>query len=167
MSVVYDYFWAADPATAVDWAIGPDGDWLRGGSLDAMCADRLEVKGLDPNVVLGKLVSFAAGIPFDSVVDPELVWPDPVEWPYGRQAPPGTASPWDSGLILQCLPDSWRNTLAGVVEDAVSLLALQWFDIEEIRFADYLDAQDSVRMFVGMARRARSAGARMYCSCIV
>ncbi|MEU1406465.1 hypothetical protein ABZ471_29585 [Streptomyces sp. NPDC005728] len=167
MSTVYDYFWAADRATAVDWAIGPNGDWLHGGSLDAECADRLEVKRLDPNVVLGKLVSFAAGIPFGNVVDPELVWPDPGEWPYGRQPPPGSASPWDSGLILQELPESWRDTLAGVVDDAVPMLALQWLDIEEIRFADYLDAEDRVRTFVAMARRARSAGARLYCSCCV
>ncbi|MFD5792766.1 hypothetical protein ACFWIO_04360 [Streptomyces diastatochromogenes] len=167
MSTLYDYFWAADRATAVDWAVGPGGDWRNGGSLDEACADRLEVKGLDPNVVLGKLVSFAAGIPFGSVVDPELVWPDPVEWPYGRQAPPGTASPWDSGLILQELPESWRDALAGVVEDAVPMLALQWWDIEETRFADYLHAEDSVRTFVGMARRARAAGARLYCSCYV
>lgn len=167
MSTFYDYFWAADRATAVDWAIGPGGDWLHGGSLDAVCADRLEVKGLDPNVVLGKLVSFASGIPFGSLMDPELVWPDPAEWPYGRQAPPGAASPWDSGLILQELPESWLDTLAGVVEDAVPMLALQWFDIEEMRFADYLDAKDSVQTFVALARRARAAGARLYCSSCV
>ncbi|MET7288464.1 hypothetical protein [Streptomyces sp. NPDC005573] len=167
MGVLYDYFHAADPVTAVDWAIGPDGDRRGGRSLDAAGADWFDAKGMDPNVVLGQLVAFAEGIPFGSLTEPEMVWPDPEEWPYGRPAPSGTGSPWDAGLVLQQLPDGWRDALAGVVEDAVPMLALQWYDIEELRFADFLDAQSSVRTFVGLARRARSAGASLYCRCVV
>ncbi|WP_330460350.1 hypothetical protein OIB37_27855 [Streptomyces sp. NBC_00820] len=167
MGVLYDYFHAADQATAVDWAIGPAGDRLNGRSLDEAGADWFDAKNMDPNVVLGQLVAFAEGIPFGSLTDPEMVWPDPVEWPYGRPAPSGTESPWDTGLVLQQLPDGWRDALAGVVEDAVPMLALQWYDIEEIRFADFLHAQSSVRTFVGLARRARAARASLYCRCVV
>ncbi|MEV7684952.1 hypothetical protein ACFW1F_15930 [Streptomyces bungoensis] len=167
MGVLYDYFHAADRATAVDRAIGPGGGGPAARSLDEAGADWFDAKGMDPNVVLGKLVGFAQGIPFGSVAEPEMVWPDPVAWPYGRQAPPGVSSPWEAGLVLQELPDGWRDTLAAVDEEALPMLALQWYDIEEVRFADFLDAQAAVRLFVGLARRAGAAGGSLYCRCTV
>ncbi|MFF4119566.1 hypothetical protein [Streptomyces sp. NPDC001714] len=163
MGVLYDYFHATDHTTAVNQAIGPDGDWLRGTSLKETGADWIDAKGLDPNVVLGRLVAYAEGIPFADQQDaPELVWPEP---PYPQHEPTDPDSPWGTGLVLQQLPDRWRDILAGLPEDAVPMVAAQWYEIEEADFADYLDAKDTVGTFTALAFRARSAGARLYCRC--
>ncbi|KUN04819.1 hypothetical protein AQI95_18190 [Streptomyces yokosukanensis] len=167
MGVLYDYFHAADRTTAVDWAIGPGGDWLaERPSLDEVGADWVDMKGLDPHVVLGQLVAFTEGRPYDvRAAGPELVWPDLQAWPYERRAAPGEESPWDSGLHLVELPDAWRDRLAAIEGEHVPMLALQWYDIEEVDFADFHACEDHVRAFAGLARRARAAGTRLYCFC--
>ncbi|MFD4501812.1 hypothetical protein [Streptomyces sp. NPDC058457] len=163
MGVLYDYFHAADHTTAVNQAIGPDGDWLRGTSLEETGADWIDAKSLDPNVVLGQLVAYAEGIPFADQQDaPELVWPEP---PYPEDEPTDLDSPWGTGLVLQQLPDHWRDILAALPEDAVPMVAAQWYEIEEVGFADYLDAKDTVGTFTALAFRARMAGAHLYCRC--
>ncbi|MFI6036017.1 hypothetical protein ACIBBD_17970 [Streptomyces sp. NPDC051315] len=45
------------------------------------------------------------------------------------------------------------------------MVAAQWYDIEEVEFADYPDARDAVDTFVALACRARRAGAHLYCRC--
>jgi hypothetical protein len=163
MGVLYDYFHAIDHTTAVNQAIGPDGDWLRGTSLEETGADWIDAKGLDPNIVLGQLVAYAEGIPFADQQDtPELVWPEP---PYPQGGPTAPDSPWDTGLVLQQLPDRWRDVLAALPEDAVPMVAAQWYEVEEVDFADYLDAKDTVGTFKALAFRARTAGAHLYCRC--
>ncbi|WP_181802482.1 hypothetical protein [Streptomyces shenzhenensis] len=163
MGVLYDYFHATDHTTAVNQAIGPGGDWRRGTSLEEAGADWIEAKGLDPNVVLGRLVAYAEGIPFTDQQDtPELVWPEP---PYPQGEPTDPDSPWGTGLVLQQLPDRWRDILAVLPEDAVPMVAAQWYEIEEVDFADYLDAQETVGTFKALAFRARTAGAHLYCRC--
>ncbi|GHE01566.1 hypothetical protein [Streptomyces alanosinicus] len=129
-------------------------------------ADWLATKHTEPNVVVAKLVAFAAGLRFDDVDTPALVWPDPDEVPYVHEALPAAGTAWDSGITLQELPDAWRDALAQVVEDAVPMLALRWWDIAELDFADYRHAEESVRDFVGLARRARTAGEHLYCRTI-
>jgi len=163
MGVLYDYFHASDHSAAVDRAIGPGGDWLRGVSLEQAGVDRVDAKGLDPNVVLAQLVAYAEAVPFaDQGDQPELVWP---ETPYPRGEPTEPGSPWETGLILQQLPDRWRDVLADLPEEAVPMVAAQWYEIEEVDFADYLDVKDTVDTFVALAGRARAADAHLYCRC--
>ncbi|MFK0280184.1 hypothetical protein ACIQVL_06880 [Streptomyces sp. NPDC090499] len=163
MGVLYDYFRATDHTTAVDQAVGPDGDWLRGTPLEESGADWIDAKGLDPNIVLGKLVAYAEGIPFTDQPDtPALIWPEP---PYPQGEPTDPDSPWTTGLVLQQLPDRWRDILADLPEDAVPMVAAQWYDTEEAGFADYLDAKDTVGTFTALAVRARTAGDHLYCRC--
>ncbi|MFI0998596.1 hypothetical protein ACIP10_07845 [Streptomyces galbus] len=176
MGVLCDYFHAADGATAVEPAIGPGGDWLSGTSLEDAGADWIDAKGIDPDVVLAQLVGFAEGASAaratveGSSVDggpadgPELVWPD-VPYPPGGSDEPGSA--WDTGLILQQLPDRWRDVLAALPEDALPGVAARWGGIEELHFADPRDAEDAVVTFVRLAGRARAAGAHLYCRCCV
>ncbi|MGW5769507.1 hypothetical protein ACWEVY_10205 [Streptomyces longwoodensis] len=181
MGVLCDYFHAGDGASAVELAIGPGGDWLSGTSLEDAGADWIDAKGIDPDVVLAQLVAFAEGAFVEGTfvgsasvgsvcVDggpadgPELVWPD-VPYPGGGSEEPG--SPWETGLILQQLPDRWRDVLAALPEDAVPAAAARWGGIEELYFADPRDAEDAVVTFVRLAGRARAAGAHLYCRCCV
>ncbi|WP_336109951.1 hypothetical protein [Streptomyces sp. PTD9-10] len=163
MGVLYDYFHATDHTTAVNQAIGPDGDWLRGTSLEEVGADWIDAKGFDPNVVLAQLVAYAEGVQFrDQQDSPELVWPEP-PYPQGESVEPD--SPWETGRVLEQIPDRWRDVLADLPEDAVPMVAAHWYEIEEIDFADYLHAKDMVDMFKSLASRARTAGAHLYCRC--
>ncbi|MGV9840691.1 hypothetical protein ACWDUB_01075 [Streptomyces fungicidicus] len=161
MGVLYDYFHATDRTTAVNQAIGPDGNWLRGTPLEETGADWIDAKGLDPNVVLAHLVAYAEGSPFTGQQDtPELIWPEP---PFPQGEPTDPASPWTTGLILQQLPDRWRDVLATLPEDGVPMVVAQWCETEEVDFADYLVARDAVATFMALACRARIAGAHLYC----
>ncbi|WP_143658758.1 hypothetical protein [Streptomyces sp. IMTB 2501] len=162
MSVIFEYFWVADRDAAVEWAIGPGGDWLGERPRDEAGVDRLDVKRIDAHVVLGRLVAFAEAGSSDSGTGPQQVWPDPDKVPCPHETYPLAGTAWDSGLILEHIPESWRDTLAGVVADAVPMLALQWCDIAEMSW-DYEEAADCVRMFVGLAQRAKAAGAQLYC----
>ncbi|MFE0515854.1 hypothetical protein [Streptomyces sp. NPDC058964] len=165
MGVLCDYFHATDHTLAVNQAIGPDGDWLQGTSLEEAGADWIDAKGLDPNVVLAQLVVYAEGVGFAEQQDkPELIWPTQ---PYPQGEPIEPDSPWETGLLLQKLPDRWRDILASLPEDAVPMVAAQWYEIQEIDFADYLDAKNAVETFMALAARARAAGAHLYCRCSV
>ena len=161
MGVLYDYFYATDHTTAVNQAIGPDGDWLRGTSLEEAGVDWIDMKGLDPHVVLAQLVHYAEAVPLSDRADqPELIWPAP---PSPRSEPVDPDSPWNVGLFLEQLPDRWRDVLAGLPDDAVPMVAAQWYEIEEVDFVDYLAAKDTVDTFRALASRARTAGAHVYC----
>jgi len=155
MGVSHEYFLAGDRGTAVERVIGPDGEWLG--------LDGLDVGNMGPHLALPRLIAFATGIPPARGERPELVSPDPDEAPYPHETPVVSGTAWDEGTFLEELPDAWRDALADVVEDAVPMLALQACDIDEAYFADYLHAEDSIRTFVGLAHRARTEGAHLYC----
>lgn len=162
MGVLYDYFHATNHTTAVNQAIGPDGDWLRGTPLEETGADWIDAKGFDPNVVVAQLVAYAEGVSFTDQQDkPELIWPASPH----PQSEPAPDSPWDTGLMLEQLPDRWRDILATLPEDAVPMVAAQWYEIEEVDFADYLHTEDAVATFTALASRAQMAGAHLYCRC--
>ncbi|SOE28436.1 hypothetical protein [Streptomyces sp. OK228] len=162
MSVIFEYFWVADRTAAVEWAIGPGGDWLGERPGDEAGVDWFDVKRIDADVVLGKLVAFADTGLLDRGAAPRLIWPDPDEVPRPHETYPLAGTAWDTGLILEEIPETWRDALAGIGEDAVPMLALQWCDIDEMSF-DYEGAAECVRDFAGLARRARAAGAQLYC----
>jgi hypothetical protein len=139
----------------VERVIGADGAWLG--------ADGLDVGGMDPHLALPRLIAFATGTPPARGERPELVSPDPDEVPYPDETLVVSGTVWDEGTFLEELPDAWRDALADVVEDAVPMLALQACDMGDAHFADYLHAEDDIRTFVGLADRARTEGAHLYC----
>ena len=163
MGVLYDYFHATDDAAAVKQAIGPGGDWCHGMPLEETGADWIDAKGLDPSVVLAKLVAYAEGAPFTDQQDaPELIWPEP---PFPQSIPTEPDSPWNAGPILQRVPDRWRDVLGALPEEALPMLAAKWYEIEEVDFADYLVARDAAAKFLALSCRARVAGASLYSRC--
>ncbi|MEY9858628.1 hypothetical protein ABH935_004243 [Catenulispora sp. GAS73] len=170
MGVFHDYFRAPDPATAIAWAVGPGGDWREPAEvgLDDHGADWFEAKGLDVHVVVGQLVAFAEGVPFKvrRGAGPRLVWPDQEAWPYGEERP-GEQSPWESGLLLQVMPEDWVTTLAAVTDDHVPMLAAQWMEIPEVTFVDFVEARSSVEQFRALARRAESHGHSVFSRTII
>lgn len=165
MGVIHDYFRAPDATTAIAWVVGPGGDWREPSEtgLDDHGADWFEAKGLDVNVVVGQLVAFADGVPFEMMPGegPELVWPDRQAWPYGEDRP-GEDSPWESGLLLQVMPEPWAATLSGVSDDHLPMLAAQWMEIPEVAFTDFADAKGTVEQFRAIARRAQAQGHSVY-----
>jgi hypothetical protein len=167
MSVLHDYFRAPDPDTAIDWAVGPGGDWHQHSGLDEHGADWIGAKNLDPFVVLGQLIAFAHDVPFDDLdTTPPLLWPDQNAWPPGEVCP-GRESPWDEGLTLVRLPEEWVTTLAGIDDEQVPRLALRWAAIEEIRFADAAAAEALIETFRSLARRTCRHGQGLYCRSVV
>lgn len=170
MGVFHDYFRAPDPATAIAWAVGPGEDWREPAEvgLDDHGADWFEAKGLDVHVVVGQLVAFAEGVPFKvrRGAGPRLVWPDQEAWPYGEERP-DEQSPWESGLLLQVMPEDWVTTLAAVTDDHVPMLAAQWMEIPEVTFVDFVEARSSVEQFRGLARRAESHGHSVFSRTII
>ena len=167
MSALYDYFRAPDSDTAIEWAIGPGGDWRRYSTLEEHGADWMDAKNFNPFLVLGQLIAFAQGIPFDDLgTEPALVWPDREAWPPGEQRP-GQESPWDAGPTLEHVPEEWVNTLADIDDEGVHGLALQWATIEEVSFADVADAEYCIEEFRALARRAREHGQGLYCKAVV
>lgn len=169
MGILHDYFRAQDTSAAIDWSVAPDrdGDRHSGTDLDDHGVDWFDAKGLDPNVVLGQLIAFAKGIPFDAHAPaPALVWPDEGLWPQG-EARPGQESPWETGVFLQRLPDEWTATLAEIRDEHLPLLALQWFDTPEANFAAFIDVQETIVEFRALARRARDHGHGVYCKSVI
>ncbi|MBQ0830855.1 hypothetical protein [Streptomyces tagetis] len=148
----------------MEQGIGPGGDWLEGRSLEGAGVDWVDAKNLEPSVVLGQLVAYAEGVPFGDLPDgPVVVWPEEPH-PRGEVEPD---SPWDTGLILQHVPDRWRDVLADLPEDSIPGVAGRWYGIEEVDFGGPLDVERTVSLFAGLARRAREAGAHLYCRCSV
>ena len=162
MGVLHDYFRAPDTATAIAWAVDSEA------GLDDHGADWFDAKGLDVHVVVGQLVSFAEGRPFGARRGerPRLVWPDQEAWPYGEERL-GEESPWESGLLVEIMPDSWVATLASVSDDHVPMLAAQWMEIPEVAFRDFADARGAVEQFRALARQAQGQGHRVFVRTIV
>jgi hypothetical protein len=155
MSVLHDYFRAPDPDTAIDWAVGPSGDWHQHSGLDEPCADWIGAKNLDPFVVLGQLIAFAHDVPFDGLdTTPFVLWPDQNASPPG-EVRPGRESPWDEGLRLVRLPAEWVTALAGIDDEQVPRLTLRWATVEEIRFADAAAAEAFIAARTGLEHRWR------------
>lgn len=45
------------------------------------------------------------------------------------------------------------------------MVAAQWYETEEVDFADYLNARYTVTTFTALAARARTAGDHLHCRC--
>ncbi|GIF66321.1 hypothetical protein Ais01nite_43560 [Asanoa ishikariensis] len=73
MGVLHDYFRAKDDASAIGLMEDLDGGPVAvsgGGTVDA-----IDLKGIEPAVTLGKLVSFVRGVDWEvNLVDLRLLW---------------------------------------------------------------------------------------------
>jgi hypothetical protein len=162
VGVLTDYFRAPDAQTALR-ALDPSD-----GSLAPYPTfDRVEAKGIDPNVVLGQLVAFTRRVPWE----PNIVGDVPV-WPPRETRPTNEAeynalpedSRWKTGPWLTELGVPARDTLATVDDARLPDLAAQWAQIEEFGgFAETGELLEIMTDLVALARRARDAGEQLYC----
>ena len=162
MGVLFDYFRAPDAKAAARAVELPGGPLLPEPAFDGV-----EAKGIDPCVVLGQLVAFIRGVPWDvDLVRTVLVWPPPETQPATEEEYEALPedSPWKEGPLLQALDRDVRDTL-GTVDDArLPALAAQWARIEEFHHTMRTDdALSLIKDLVGLARRARDAGHPLYC----
>ncbi|MFG1653584.1 hypothetical protein ACGFIE_26985 [Micromonospora sp. NPDC049275] len=155
MGALYDYFRAPDDEAAAKLMAATDGGpVVREGDFPGV--DAVDGKGIDPSVVLGKVVSFALDVPWAAdLTGQRLVWPDDA----GED--PEYEGPW----VVVLSERAW-DALAEIPDDHLSGLAERWSQIEELSY--YSDTQPEVmlsrlREFVGLARRARTSGESIYC----
>ncbi|TYB39590.1 hypothetical protein FXF50_04160 [Micromonospora sp. AP08] len=152
MGVLYDYFRAADDAAAVRLM-----DELDGGPVavsgDGGAVDAIDLKGIDPAVILGQLVSLVRGVDWevDTIVSGLL-------WSGDEQE-----GPW-----LMSIDCATRDTLASIDDAQVRELSARWGRIEELAWGGP-PADDEMRPVIeqiaALARRARNAGDNLYCWC--
>ncbi|MDG4759169.1 hypothetical protein [Micromonospora sp. WMMD710] len=152
MGVLYDYFRAKDDAAAVrlmkDFEGGPFAV-SRGG----IAVDAVDLKGIEPTVTLGKLVSFVRQVDWEvSLVDLELLWSEDEQ-----------DGPW-----LMSLDRATRDTLASISNAQVLELSAQWGRIEELAWSGPLSDDEMlpvIEKVAALAQRARDAGEDLYCWC--
>jgi hypothetical protein len=151
MGVLYDYFRSASDAAAVSLM-----DELGGGPVataDGGAVDAVDLKGIDPTVILGRLVGLARGIPWEvGLVATELLWTGDEQ-----------EGPW-----LTSIGDAARDTLASIGSADARNLSGQWGQIEELARNGPLPNDQLLPIIdriAGLARRARDAGDHLYCWC--
>ncbi|GAA4483484.1 hypothetical protein GCM10023191_005130 [Actinoallomurus oryzae] len=166
MGVLFDYFRAPDGETAL--RLLDEGDGVpRGPATIGAGVDALDAKGIDPYVILGKLVGLILGVPWSvGLVETVGVWPPEETRPRSQEEWERLPedSPWKDGPSLDELPDRIRDALAEVDDGALPSIAGEWSRIEE--FGDHPDPTSALRFvesLVALARRARQAGDRLYC----
>ncbi|MEV6815892.1 hypothetical protein [Micromonospora sp. NPDC051296] len=153
MGVLYDYFRAADDAAAVKLMADLDGGPVA--TADGRPGvDAIDLKGIDPGVTLGQLVSLARGVTWQAgLVGEQLLW---------SGDPDG---PW-----LTFLDDATRDTLASITAAQLPELSARWGQTEELAWDGPLPADQMlpvIEAVAALARRARDAGEHLYCWCCV
>ncbi|GII26453.1 hypothetical protein [Planosporangium mesophilum] len=152
MGVLYDYFRAKDDAAAVRLMEDLDGGPVVG-SGDGVAVDAIDLKGIEPAVTLGKLVSFVRGVSWEvNLVDLKLLWSGDEQ-----------EGPW-----LMTLDRATRDTLASITDAQVLELSAQWGRIEELAWGGPLPDDQmlpAIEEVAALARRARDAGEDLYCWC--
>jgi hypothetical protein len=148
MGVLYDYFRApgvADVRREMDQSTySPVPETF----------DGIELKSLDPSVILGKLIGFATGQEWSpALVGERLIWPE------GGEQDMEHEGPW-----VTVLGDQARDVLAGIPADQIPGLAERWATVEEL----YGDGDpeflgEVVAEFTALAERARQHGESLYC----
>ncbi|WP_433262086.1 hypothetical protein ACQPWR_21850 [Micromonospora vinacea] len=152
MGVLYDCFRAKDDAAAVGLMEDFEGGAFavgRGG----IAVDAVDLKGIEPTVTLGKLVSLVRQVDWDvSLVDLELLWSGDEQ-----------DGPW-----LMSLDRAARDTLASISNAQVRELSARWGRIEELAWSGALSDDEMlpvIEKVAALAQRARDAGQDLYCWC--
>ena len=149
MGLLYDYFRAPGVAEVrshmdADDAFSPVPEVF----------DGIDLKGIDPTVVLGRLV----GLVTDRGWAPDL-GQDRLVWPEGGEQDLEHEGPW-----VTVLDDRVRDVLAGVAAERVPDLAGRWAATEEFgRPGDAEFLRDVVSDLAALAMRARERGESLYC----
>jgi hypothetical protein len=151
MGVLFDYFRAEDvQAVAHVMKRARGGPVVR--SRDGLpLADAVDAKGIDPFVALSTLVALIRAVPWS----PDLV-PSSEVWPR-------TDGFSKTGPRVLDLDDAARDALAGLDDDELAAVALRWANTAQM---SHWSAEDVVPMtaeLVGLARRARASGDRLFC----
>ncbi|MDX6431125.1 MAG: hypothetical protein QOE54_3491 [Streptosporangiaceae bacterium] len=145
MGNLYDYFAAADDATAAgtfDLPGGPSvGDF-----------DTVATKGIDPSVQMGTLEELLTGRPYEEVIEDDR-WGEPID--HGdEEAEHGVVTL--TGTLVTALAISDRNRLAEV--------AVPWSQTEEFWGQGDPEAlTELLSELSGLARRAEEKGHGLYC----
>src|SRR3954469_17441756 len=137
MGALYEYFRAPDRETALrlltlDDEYGvPDGPTIVEADLDTF-----DAKGLDPTVVMGRLLALILQVPWRvDLVETVSVWPPEETRPASpeemRLLP--ADSPWNSGVDLEEFGVSFRDAFADIDDHALPWIAEQWAGIEEFQ----------------------------------
>ncbi|GIE01244.1 hypothetical protein Adu01nite_25940 [Paractinoplanes durhamensis] len=149
MGVLYDYFRA--PGTAEVLAHMAEHDAF---SPVPDTFDGIELKSIDPAVILARLVGFVTGRAWSvDLVDERLIWPE------GGEQDMEHEGPW-----VSVLDDPSRDVLAGIPADRIPELADRWAAVEEFSgFADPEFLRDVIAEFAALATRARAHGESLYC----
>jgi hypothetical protein len=159
MGVLTDYFRAADAESVVQAMERTDGGPLVGVRDPAF--DGVEAKGVDPAVVLGKLIAAIKQVPWSvHLCEETTVWP--VSEPPGPEGPEDD-DPWADGPWVSELDDAVRDVLAGVRDADVPKLVAEWVRAEELYGARADVIEPLAEELIQLARRARDAGERLYC----
>jgi hypothetical protein len=149
VGVLFDYFRASNDA-----AVRRHMDENDAFSPVPATFDGIELKTIDPGVILGKLVALVADVEWTpGLVDEHLVWPEGGEHDMDHEGP------W-----VTVLGNRARDILASIPADRVSELAEQWGTAEE--FGGYADPEflrEVIPGFVALAVQARTQGESLYC----
>ncbi|MEU4805373.1 hypothetical protein [Actinosynnema sp. NPDC023587] len=149
MGVLTDYFRATDAETVVR---AVEGDVVGPAARAGAVFDGFELKGVDPAVGFGQLVAIALGVPWTpTVAGARLVWPAD-----------GSA---DTDAWVFELGERALAAVAGVPDSAVAEVAAEWARAEEWDGASVEEVREIAEGLIGVARRARDAGERLYCWC--
>lgn len=157
MGVLCDYFRASDRTTALALHEHPDGLFEAAVSAGTEAVD---LKSLDPVVILGTLVGLLSGAPredgnvsIDGIPSPALVDDEGGE------------------RVLLELSVVVRDTLADATEAALAEAAPLWAKTEELAHTYDGDGADELRTvadeLAGLARRAKAADQLIYCAICV
>jgi hypothetical protein len=116
--------------------------------------DGIELKTIDPAVILGQLIAFAIGEDWrPGLAGERLIWPE------GGEQDMSHEGPW-----VTVLGDRARDELAGIPADRIPELAERWAAVEE--FAGLADAEflrDVIADLTALARRAGADRESLYC----
>jgi hypothetical protein len=116
--------------------------------------DGVELKGMDPAVMLGKLVGFATGREWSTdLVDDRLIWPEGGEQDLAHEGP------W-----VTVLGDRARDVLAGIPAALAPELAERWAGIEEFDgTGDPEFLRTVVTDLIALSARAREQRESLFC----
>jgi hypothetical protein len=148
MGILTDYFAAPDDTRAATAAaLGPD-------SPDPLTSQpafaTVELKGIDPFVVLGTLTSLLTDRPYAEVT---------ADARHGSLV----ATAGDEGPWVVSVTDTVVGALAGATPAALDEVAVRWAATEELEGSDPVDLADALHRLSALCARADDAGHRLYC----
>jgi hypothetical protein len=136
-----DYFSAATDSQAARVTPGNGGPTRLG-------FDVLDLKGIDPTVMLTVLESILTGRSEDEVAEDE------------RQSHLVVES--DDALVVT-VTDTLRDALAGSDEQTLREAAREWATMEELEGSDPEQLADALKLLADLSRRAVGRDHRLYC----